>query len=380
MDSTFIPYGRQQIEPDDIESVLDTLRSNWLTTGPLVERFEASLAQAAGVQHAIVVSSGTAALHAAMHALDIGVGDEVIVPPLTFAATANAVLYQGGTPVFADVEPETLLIDPKSVESRITARTKAIIAVDYAGQPCDYDALRMLADRYNLHLVSDACHSLGCAWRDQPCASQADLTVFSFHPVKPITTGEGGAIVTSDEILACRMRTFRNHGITSDHGQRAKTGSWHYEMVELGFNYRLTDIQCALGLTQLTKLQRFIENRRQVAARYDTAFTQNPTIRPLGVRPEAHHGYHLYVVRVPERDRIFSHLREAGIGANVHYIPVHYHPYYRKLLGTGEGLCPVAESAYREIISLPIFPGLTVEDQNRVIATLCEAIGQETPR
>ena len=379
MDSTFIPYGRQQIEPDDIESVLDTLRSNWLTTGPLVQRFEASLAQAASVQHAIVVSNGTAALHAAMHALDIGSGDEVIVPPMTFAATANAVLYQGGTPVFADVEAETLLIDPKSVESRITTRTKAIIAVDYAGQPCDYDALRTLADRYNLRLVTDACHSLGCAWRDQPCGSQADLTVFSFHPVKPITTGEGGAIVTNDTALADRMRIFRNHGITSDHGQRAKIGSWHYEMVELGFNYRLTDIQCALGLTQLTKLERFIESRRQVAARYQTAFTQDPVIRPLGVHPAARHGYHLYVVRVPERDRIFSHLREAGIGANVHYIPVHYHPYYRNHLGTSEGLCPVAESAYTEILSLPIFPSLTMEDQNRVIATLREAVSLEKP-
>jgi perosamine synthetase len=379
VDSTFIPYGRQQIDSDDIESVLTTLRSNWLTTGPMVEGFEAALARAAGVKHAVVVCNGTAALHAAMHALDIDAGDEVIVPPMTFAATANAVLYQGGTPVFADVETDTLLIDPKSVESRITNRTKAIIAVDYAGQPCDYDALRTLADRYNLRLVTDACHSLGCAWRDQPCGSQADLTVFSFHPVKPITTGEGGAIVTNDEGLASRMRTFRNHGITSDHGQRAKTGSWHYEMVELGFNYRLTDIQCALGLTQLTKLQRFIESRRQVAARYDTAFTQDTAIRPLGVRPEAHHGYHLYVVRVPERDRIFRHLREAGIGANVHYIPVHFHPYYRQRFGTGEGLCPIAEAAYAEILSLPIFPGLSVEDQTRVIDTLREAVSRETP-
>lgn len=379
MDSTFIPYGRQQVESDDIESVLNTLRSNWLTTGPLVERFEAALAQVAGVKHAVVVSNGTAALHAAMHALDIGPGDEVIVPPMTFAATANAVLYQGGTPVFADVEAETLLIDAKSVVSRITPRTKAIIAVDYAGQPCDYDSLSTLAARYNLRLVTDACHSLGGTWRGKPCGSQADLTVFSFHPVKPITTGEGGAIVTNDEVLARRMRTFRNHGITSDHGQRAKIGSWHYEMVELGFNYRLTDIQCALGLTQLNKLHRFIESRRQVAARYDTAFAQDPAIRPLGVRSQTGHGYHLYVVRIPERDRIFSHLREAGIGANVHYIPVHHHPYYRKRLGTGEGLCPVAEAAYGEILSLPIFPDLTVEDQSRVIATLREAVDQEKP-
>lgn len=378
MDSTFIPYGRQQIDSDDIESVLTTLRSNWLTTGPMVESFEAALALAAGVKHAVVVCNGTAALHAAMHALDIGAGDEVIVPPMTFAATANAVLYQGGTPVFADVEAETLLIDPKAVEARITPRTKAIVAVDYAGQPCDYDALRKLADRHNLRLVTDACHSLGCAWKDRPCGSQADLTVFSFHPVKPITTGEGGGIVTDDEDLARRMRTFRNHGITSDHGQRAKSGSWHYEMVELGFNYRLTDLQCALGLTQLNKLQRFIDSRRQLAALYDAAFARDAAIRPLGVRLEARHGYHLYVVRVAERDRIFRHLREAGIGANVHYIPVHYHPYYRQRFGTGEGLCPIAEAAYAEILSLPIFPGLTVEDQTRVIDTLREAVSLET--
>lgn len=377
MDPKFIPYGRQQLEPDDIEAVIDVLRSDWLTTGPQVERFEAMLAQTAGTEYAVSVCNGTAALHAAMHAIGVGEGDEIIVPPLTFAATANAVLYQGGTPVFADVGTGTLLIDPTSVASRITARTKAIVAVDYAGQPCDYDALRQIASRHGLYLISDACHSLGAAWRGKPCGSQADLTVFSFHPVKPITSGEGGAIVTGDEVLARRMRTFRNHGITTDHGQRAKTGSWHYDMVELGFNYRLTDIQCALGLSQLAKLPEFIGHRRRIARAYDEAFAHSPRIHPLGVHPEARHGYHLYVVRVPGRDRIFGALRQAGIGANVHYIPVHLHPYYRRRFGTGEGLCPVAEAAYGEILSLPIYPGLAAGDQSRVVATLQEAVREE---
>lgn len=374
MDPAYIPYGRQQLETDDIDAVIAVLQSDWLTTGPLVERFETSLAAATGTEYAVSVCNGTAALHAAMHALDIGDGDEVIVPPLTFAATANAVLYQGGTPVFADVDPQTLLLDAASVASRITSRTRAVVAVDYAGQPCDYDALRKITDQHGLHLISDACHSLGATWRGQPCGAQADLTVFSFHPVKPITTGEGGAIVTNDASLARRMRTFRNHGITTDHGQRAKIGGWHYEMVELGFNYRLTDLQCALGLTQLGKLRDFIGRRRQIARRYNEAFANEPLVRPLGVHPAAGHGYHLYVVRIPQRDRVFKALREAGIGANIHYIPVHYHPYYRQRLGTSEGLCPNAEAAYGEILSLPIFTGLSQQDQDRVVATLQDIV------
>ena len=373
-----IPYGRQQVTEKDIEAVCATLRSSWLTTGPVVERFEQELAGKVGAEHGVAVCNGTAALHAAMHALGIGPGDEVIVPPMTFAATANAVLYQGGTPVFADVEADTLLIDPGAIEARITARTKAVVAVDYAGQSCDYDALRTITKRHGLFLVADACHSLGGSYHGAPCGSQADLSVFSFHPVKPITTGEGGMIITRDGELARRMRIFRNHGITTDHRQRSLAGAWHYEMVELGYNYRLSDIHCALGLSQLNRLDGFIQRRQSIAAGYDAAFAEHPSIRPLAVRPWNSHGYHLYVVRTPHRDALYAGLRDRGIHANVHYVPVHLHPYYRQHLGTGEGLCPVAEAAWSEILSLPIFPSLSDVEQGRVVTALKEVVAEVT--
>jgi perosamine synthetase len=374
MDPAFIPYGRQQILAEDIEAVIAVLQSDWLTTGPMVERFEVAVAQATATAHGVAVCNGTAALHAAMHAIGIGPGDEVIVPPMTFAATANAVLYQGGTPVFADVELDTLLIDPAAVAAKITPRTKAIAAVDYAGQACDYSKLRDIASKHGLHLLADACHSLGGSQHGAPCGSQADLSVLSFHPVKPITTGEGGMIVTDDAELARRLRLFRNHGITTDHRQRSAIGAWRYDMVELGYNYRLSDIHCALGVSQLKRLGSFIERRQELAARYDAAFAGLDTIRPLARRWGNYHGFHLYVVRVPQRDRVHARLREMGVGANVHYTPVHLHPYYRQHLGTGEGLCPVAETAYSEILSLPIFPDLSEVEQERVIAALLEAV------
>lgn len=378
MSASFIPYGRQQILPDDIEAVVAALRSDWLTTGPLVERFEKAVAAHVGIGQGVALANGTAALHAALYAVGIGPGDEVIVPPMTFAATANAVLYVGATPVFADVEPQTLLLDPAAAAGKITPRTRAIIAVDYAGQACNYDALRDLTRRNGLALIADACHSLGGFWRERPCGRQADLSCFSFHPVKPITTGEGGMVVTDDAELARRLRIFRNHGITTDHLQRTATGSWNYEMVNLGYNYRLTDIQCALGLSQLGRLEAFIDRRRQLAAAYDLAFADHPDIRPLVTRPEARHGYHLYVVRVPGRDQIFTRLREEGIGVNVHYIPVYLHPYYRRRLGTSEGLCPVAEAAFAEILSLPLYPELCAPDQQRVITALRRATDDGT--
>ena len=369
--SPALPYGRQWIGEDDIAAVVDVLRSDWLTTGPRVAEFESALAAATGAREAVAVSSGTAALHLTMLALRIGPGDEVIVPTLTFAASANCVVYCGGTPVFADVDAEALLIDPADVARRITPRTRAIVAVDFAGQPCDYDALRALADEHGLALVADACHSLGAAERGRPTGSLADLTCFSLHPVKNITTGEGGAVTTDDELLARRLRALRNHGVTSDRRERAESGAWFYEMVELGFNYRLTDFQCALGQSQLRKLPVFIERRQNLARLYDTAFAGAPGIGRLAVRSDVSHAYHLYVVRVAERDRVYGALRDAGIGANVHYIPVHLHPYYRERFGTGEGLCPVAEAAYAEILSLPLFPQLRDED----VAFVAEALG-----
>lgn len=367
--STLLPYGRQLIDDQDVEAVVAALRSDWLTTGPRVGQFEEAFASVCGAAEAVAVSNGTAALHAAMYALGIGPGDEVIVPPMTFAASANCVLYQGGTPVFADVDPGTLLIDPARVEEKITPRTRAIVAVDYAGQPCDYDALRVIADRHGLAIVSDACHALGGAYGGRPVGSLADLTVFSLHPVKHVTTGEGGMVTTDDPELARRMRTFRSHGITSDHRQRETTGSWFYEMVDLGYNYRLTDLQSALGISQLSKLPGWVVRRQEIAAAYDRAFAAEPGIRPLAVRGGVSHAYHLYVVRVAgARARFFSALRAEGIGANVHYVPVHLHPFYRERLGTGPGTCPVSEAAYEQILSLPMFPGMSDADVQDVVA------------
>lgn len=375
-----LPYGRQHIDDEDIAAVVEVLRSDWLTTGPNVAAFESAFAEATGATEAVAISNGTAALHAAIYALDIGPGDEVIVSAMTFAASANGVVYQGGTPVFADVEPGTLLIDPQSVEEKITPRTKAIVAVDYAGQPCDYDALQAIADRHGLALVDDACHAIGGTYKGRPVGSLADLNTFSLHPVKHITTGEGGVITTDDEALARRMRVFRNHGITTDHRQRAQAGSWFYEMVDLGYNYRLTDFQCALGIRQLAKLPGWVERRQAIARHYDEAFASLSAVQPLAVRSNVSHAYHLYVIQLDlerlttDRAQVFDALRAEGIGVNVHYIPVHYHPYYREHFGTQRGLCPATEAAYERILTLPMFPDMTDAD----IASVIEAVGRVT--
>ena len=371
-----IPYGHQCIEEDDIQAVVEVLRSDWITTGPAVDAFEKAVAEFVGAEYGTAVSSGTAALHTAVYASGIKPGDEVIVPAMTFAATANAVVFQGATAVFCDVDAETLLIAPDLVEARISSRTKAIIAVDYAGQPCDYDALREIADRNNLVLIADACHSLGAAYRGRKVGTLADLTVFSFHPVKHITTGEGGMVVTDNPRYHRRMTMFRNHGITTDCRQRDEKGSWFYEMVDLGYNYRITDFQCALGMSQLKKLPGWIKRRQEIASRYDRAFNSLGPVELLAVNSNVSHVYHLYVIKLldMERDKIFNSLREMGIGVNVHYIPVHLHPFYRERFGTKEGLCPAAEAAYRQILSLPMFPAMTDEDVDIVISAVREAV------
>jgi perosamine synthetase len=368
------------VDDRDIASVVEALRSDWLTTGPRVEAFEEALRSRLGVRHAVAVSSGTAALHAAMHALGVGPGDEVLVPAITFAATANVVVLQGGTPVFVDVEEETLLVDAGKVEQAITERTKAVVAVDYAGHPCDYDVLRVVADRHGVALVADACHALGAQYRDRPAGRLADLTAFSFHPVKHITTGEGGMVTTDDAKYSERMRRFRNHGITLDHHDRSRKETWRYEIEEVGYNYRITDFQCALGISQLHKLDAWLDRRRNIARRYDQAFENIPAVRPLGVRDQVSHARHLYVVRViPEegqldRAAVFALLRQAGIGVNVHYLPVHLHPFYRNRYGTGPGLCPLAEAAYEQILSLPIFPSMSDEEVDRVAEAVRGAV------
>lgn len=363
-----LPYGRQWLDEADIEAVVEVLRSDWLTTGPMVERFEQAFAAQCGVREAVAVSSGTAALHAAISALDLDPGDEVITTPMTFVATANAVLFAGGVPVFADVDPETLLLDPAAVEAAVTSRTRAILAVDYAGQPCDYDALRDIATRHGLALVADACHSLGGALGGRPVGNLADLSCFSLHPVKPITTGEGGMVTTGDDRLAERIRRFRNHGIDTDQRQRQQRGQWEYEMRSLGYNYRLTDFQCALGLSQLTRLEAFTGRRAAIAQQYDRALTGLGSVEPLRLRAGVRSAHHLYVIRVQgDRRRWFGRLREAGIGVNVHYRPVYLHAYYVERFGDRSGLCPVAETAYEQMLSLPIFPRMSDSDVRRVI-------------
>jgi perosamine synthetase len=370
---TVLPYGTQWLDEDDIAAVNAVLRSDWLTTGPKISEFERAFADFVGTQEAVVVSSGTAALHAAMHALGIGPGDEVIVPAMTFAASANCVLFQRGIPVFVDVDPETLLIDTTELESRITPRTKCIVAVDYGGHPADYDKLVAISKRHGINVVADSCHSLGATYRGRRVGALAELTAFSLHPVKHITSGEGGVIATDDPQLARHMRTFRNHGITTDHRQREAQGSWFYEMQSLGYNYRLSDINCALALSQLRKLPGWVVKRQQIAKSYDDAFAHMDEVNPLLVRPGVSHAYHLYVVQFDllklnaDRAMIFQSLRAENIGVNVHYIPVHLHPFYRTHLGTGPGLCPVAEAAYERIITLPMFPRMTQNDVNDVI-------------
>jgi len=375
-----LPYGRQAVDDDDIQAVVDVLRSDWLTTGPNVPAFEEAFAAQVGAKYAIAVSSGTAALHAAVFAAAIRPRDEVIVPALTFAASANCVRYQGGTVVFADVRSDTLNLDPLSVEMAITARTRAIITVDYTGQASDMDEINSIAKHNHLMVIEDGCHALGATYRGRTVGGLAHFTAFSLHPVKHITTGEGGVITTNDEELAARLRRFRNHGISNDHRQREATGSYFYEMVDLGYNYRLTDFQCALGHQQLRKLKSWVARRRDIAARYTEAFSALPEIQPPITLPDRESAWHLYVLRLNlerlrvNRDEIFRALRAENIGVNVHYIPVPWHPYYRQL-GYLKGRWPVAENAYERIITLPLFPAMTDRDIDDVIAAVKKVVG-----
>lgn len=378
-DATYLPYGRHCVDEDDIAAVSAVLRSGWLTTGPAVESFENAFASFVNAKHAVAVNSGTAALHAAMHVAGVGVGDEVVVPSMTFAATAGAVVYSGATPVFVDINGADLLIDPKHIDRAITEKTRAIVSVDYAGQPCDYDALRAIASRHGLTLIADACHSLGAKENGRLVGSLADLNCFSFHPVKQMTTGEGGMITTDDPAMAEKMRRFRNHGISADHHQRTDSASWFYEITDLGYNYRLTDIQCALGLSQLKKIPKWLARRRSIAELYASELVALPGVSPLSVRPDVDHAYHLYVVELDldrlsvGRREVFEAMRKAGIGVNVHYIPVHLHPLYRERFSTVPGDLPVTQRSYERILSLPMFPTMCDADVQRVVDALRKA-------
>jgi perosamine synthetase len=377
---TLLPYGRQSIDESDIQAVVETLRSDWLTTGPKVGEFEEVMAAWVDAKYAVSFSSGTAALHAAAFAAGLQPGDEAITSPLTFAATANCVLYQGATPVFADVLADTLNLDPELATTRITAHTKAILPVDYAGHPADLDSILSLADRHGLIVIEDACHALGAEYRGRRVGGIAHMTVFSFHPVKHLTTGEGGMVTTDNPVFAETLRRFRNHGISSDARQRQSGGQWHYEMVLLGFNYRLTDIACALGLQQMQRLEANLARRRQIAARYAAEFRNMAGVLPPQAREDVNPAWHLYPIRLDltrlsaGRGEMFRALRAENIGVNVHYIPVHRHPYYRDRFGYKGGEYPVAEAAYEALISLPMFHGMTDSDLEDVVHALSKVL------
>ena len=365
-----LPYGRQTLTEADVAAATEVLRSDWLTTGPKVAEFEEAIADYVDARHAVSFSSGTAALHAAVLAAGLKPGDEAITTPLTFCATANAALYGGGTPVFADVRDETLTIDPKEVERRITPRTKVLLPVDYAGQPADLDALLALADRHKLLIIEDAAHALGAKYRSRMVGSISHMSVFSFHAVKHLTTGEGGMVTTNNGEFVQRLREVRNHGIDSDARARQADGQWHYEMTTLGFNYRLTDIACALGLAQLPLLPANLARRRAIAARYEKALATISSLALPIVAADVTSAWHLYPVRVDaslDRAEVFNALRAEGLGVNVHYIPVHLHPYYRSRFGYRGGEFPIAETASGRLISLPMFHGMTDEDVDDVI-------------
>lgn len=371
-----IPYGRQTIEEDDIQAVVDVLRSDYLTTGPKIAEFEKMVADYVGAKYAVAISNGTSALHATCFAAGIKPGDEVITTPLTFAASANCVLYCGGTPVFADVDPKTYNIDPEDIRRKITDKTKAIIAVHLAGQPCDMDEIHKIAKEHHLLVIEDGAHALGSVYKGKKVGTLSDMTTFSFHPVKPITTGEGGMIVTDKEEFYQKMMLFRSHGITRDENLMTRNdGPWFYQQLDLGYNYRITDIQCALGCSQMKKLDRFLARRKEIVAHYNEAFADCENIVTPYQLPETESGWHLYIVQVKNCDRreVFEALREHGIAVNVHYIPVYMHPYYQEH-GYKDVHCRNAEEIYSHIISLPLYPTLTEEQQQYVIETLKHVI------
>jgi perosamine synthetase len=403
-----IPYGKQTIDDDDIAAMVAVLRSDFLTQGPAVESFERAFAAKVGAAHAVALNSGTAALHACMHALGIGPGDEVIVPPITFTATANCVRFVGATPVFADVTAEGH-IDPEQIEQKIAKNTKAVIAVDYAGLPCNYARILEICRQADIPLVCDACHALGATWNDRPVGSIGRLNCFSFHPVKHIATGEGGMVTTDDPALAQRVRDFRNHGITRDPARFVgltspslsthqpinssswhERGPWYYEMHDLGYNYRMPDLNAALGESQLKKLDAFVARRRAIAARYYEELSGMPhltlpmsDLHPTNRPPYcATHAYHLFPVRIDfsalkkTRTALMQSLRELGVGTQVHYIPVCRQPDYRRVLAEKAVDCPRADQFYSEELSIPIWPGMRDEHVETVIRAVRVAIEQ----
>lgn len=376
---TMLAYARQCIDDDDRRAVDAVLRGDWLTTGPMVKQFEDVVSAYTGAREGVAVNTGTAALHAATWAAGIGPGDEVIVPAISFVASANCVLYMGATPVFADLSPDTLNIDPLDVERKITSRTKAIVAVDFAGHPADHDALRAIAARHGLVVIEDAAHSLGATYKGRKVGTLQDMTALSFHPVKQVTTGEGGMLLTDDAGIAKRIRSFRHHGIDLDLHQRSKTQSWLYDINTLGYNYRIPDINCALGVSQMAKLDGWLERRRAIVSAYNAAFGDLSCLELPTQRDDCRSAWHLYVIRLRHdklqvgRDRVFEAMRAENIGVNVHYVPIPWMSHYASL-GYTRGNWPVAEASYERMLSLPMFPAMTDQDVHDVVAATLKVL------
>lgn len=370
----FLPYGKQWIDEDDIKAVVNVLTSDWLTTGPKVKEFEDSLAEKVGAKYVVAMNSGTAALHAAYFAAGLQANDEIITSPMTFAATANAALYLGAKPKFVDVSYDTGNINPELVKENISDRTKVLAPVDFSGHPVELEKIIDIAKEKNLVVVEDAAHSLGATYKGKRVGSIADMTTFSFHPVKHITTGEGGAVATNNEEYYRKLLKFRTHGISREDMIFESQGPWYHEMQTLGYNYRITDMQCALGISQLRKLDRFVERRRQIVKEYHSRLGHLSDYIELPKEIEGvESSWHLYVIKVKEgkeeRKKLFEYLHRDKIGVQVHYIPAYWHPYYQQL-GYQKGLCPAAEEFYSKVISLPIYPKLTLDDVKRVCASL----------
>lgn len=376
-----IGYGHQYIDDADIQSVVEVLRSDFLTCGPKIAEAEKKICEITRAKHAVLIANGTAALHAAVFAAGVGPGDEVITTPITFAASANCVLYCGATPVFADINPETYNIDPNSIERCITDRTKAVIAVDFTGQAVEIAKIRAICDKHHLVFIEDAAHALGTRYDGVPVGSLADMTEFSFHPVKTCTAGEGGAITTNDEELYKRLVLFRTHGITrvQDWMDKPSEGNWYYQQIALGYNYRITDLQAALLSSQLDKLPMFAARRKQLVQRYDRAFRDIPELTIQKEIPESDTVRHLYILQFNlemlngTRRDYFDALQAEGVGVNVHYIPVYSFPYYQEL-GYKPGACPNAEKMYERIVSIPLYYSLTDEQQDKVIEAVRKVI------
>jgi UDP-4-amino-4,6-dideoxy-N-acetyl-beta-L-altrosamine transaminase len=372
---TLLPYGHQWIDDEDIASVVEVLRGDWITQGPKVDEFERKVAEYCGAQYAVAVSNGTAALQAACAVAGVSNGSEVVTSPITFAATANAVAYCGGKPVFADIREDTLNLDTEEIRRKLSPETKVILPVDFTGHPADLEEIKAIAEERKLIVIEDACHALGAEYKGRKIGSLSDMTILSFHPVKHITTGEGGMILTDNEEFYEKLKIFRHHGIVKENLDR---GPWYYEIYDPGYNFRITDFQCALGISQMRKLDRFVDRRREIAARYNEAFEEMEGIIIPIETADVKAAYHIYVIQLQTevlkagRKEVFEALRAENIGVNVHYVPVHLHPFYRNRFGSKRGDCPKAERYYDRAVTLPIFARMTNDD----VADVIEAVNK----